>query len=96
MRRCRSRRQGRPATKAELAGWSSISCASWTRSSFFRAEERRASLIRAITVMLERRQWTGAEVHLMRGIIKDLAGGRKARQKISTTVEFRDGEDQCR
>ena len=51
---------------------------------FFRAEERRASLIRTITVMLERRQWTVAELHLMRGIIKELAGGRKARQKIST------------
>ena len=24
--------------------------------------------------MLERRQWTAAEVHLMRGIIKDLVG----------------------
>ena len=52
---------------------------------FFRAEERRASLIRAITVMLERRQWTGPEVHLMRGMIKDLVGGRKARQKVPTT-----------
>ncbi|MFO1046420.1 MAG: hypothetical protein U1E52_00735 [Geminicoccaceae bacterium] len=52
--------------------------------SFFRAEERRASLIRAIAVMLERRQWSASEVHLMRGIIKDLVGGRKARQKPAT------------
>ena len=46
---------------------------------FFRAAERRASLIRAITVMLERRAWTRPEVHLMRGIIKDISGGRRAR-----------------
>ena len=39
------------------------------------------SLIRTITVMIERRQWTESEAHLMRGIIKDLVGGRRARQK---------------
>ena len=44
------------------AVWSTIWCTSSTRSDFFRAEERRASLIRTITVMLERRQWTASEV----------------------------------
>ena len=54
---------------------------------FFRAEERRASLIRTITVMLERRRWNSSEVQLMRGIIKDLVGGRKARGKPRPAVE---------
>jgi tRNA/rRNA methyltransferase len=76
---------GEPATKAELAGLVEHLVRELDAVSFFRAEERRASLIRAITVMLERRQWNSSEVHLMRGIIKDLVGGRKARQKPSTS-----------
>jgi tRNA/rRNA methyltransferase len=74
-----------PATKAELQGLVDHLVRELDAVSFFRAEERRASLIRTVTVMLERRQWTGPEVHLMRGIIKDLVGGRKARQKSSTS-----------
>ncbi len=75
---------GSAATKAELAGLVAHLVRELDAVNFFRAEERRASLIRTVTVMLERRQWTGPEVHLMRGIIKDLVGGRKSRQKIST------------
>ena len=73
------RRRRRPRPRS--AGWSTIWCASSTQVSFFRADERRASLIRAISVMIERRGWTTPEIHLMRGIIKDLVGGRRARQK---------------
>jgi tRNA/rRNA methyltransferase len=69
-----------PATKAELAGLLDHLVRELVAVNFFRAEERRASLIRAIAVMLERRGWTTAEVHLMRGIIKDLTGGRRARR----------------
>jgi tRNA/rRNA methyltransferase len=70
-----------PATKAELAGLLEHLVRELDAVAFFRAEERRASLIRAIAVMLERRRWTTAEVHLMRGVIKDLTGGRRARQR---------------
>ncbi len=75
---------GEAATKADLGGLVDHLVRELDAVGFFRAEERRASLIRTITVMLERRQWTVAELHLMRGIIKELAGGRKARQKVST------------
>ena len=70
-----------PATKAELAGLVDHLVRELDMVNFFRTEQRRASLIRAIAVMVERRQWTASEVHLMRGVIKDLAGGRRARQK---------------
>lgn len=70
-----------PATKAEVAGLLDHLVRELDEASFFRTEQRRASLIRAIAVMLERRAWTTSEVHLMRGIIKDLVGGRRARQK---------------
>lgn len=69
-----------PATKAELAGLLDHLVRELDGVGFFRAQERRASLIRAIAVMLEKRAWTPSEVHLMRGIVKDLAGGRRARR----------------
>jgi tRNA/rRNA methyltransferase len=70
-----------PATKAEIAGLVDHLVRELDAVDFFRADERRASLIRAIAVMIERRHWTTPEVHLMRGMIKDLVGGRRARQK---------------
>jgi tRNA/rRNA methyltransferase len=73
-----------PATKAEVQGLVDHFVRELDQVSFFRAAARRASLIRAIAVMLERRHWTSSEVHLMRGMIKDLVGGRKARQKTAT------------
>jgi tRNA/rRNA methyltransferase len=72
---------GSPATKAELAGLLDHLVRELDEANFFRTAERRASLIQAIAVMIERRQWSTPEVHLMRGIIKDLVGGRRARQK---------------
>jgi tRNA/rRNA methyltransferase len=74
-----------PATKAEVGGLVDHLVRELDAVDYFRSEERRASLIRTITVTLERRQWNSSEVHLMRGIIKDLVGGRKARQKVSTS-----------
>lgn len=71
---------GAPATKAEVAGLLDHLVRELDAVNFFRAETRRASLIRAIAVMLERRQWTTPEVHLMRGMVKDIAGGRRARR----------------
>ncbi|MFL5335341.1 MAG: RNA methyltransferase, partial [Geminicoccaceae bacterium] len=73
-----------PATKAELGDLVDHLVRELDAVNFFRVEERRASLIRTITVLLERRQWNSSEVQLMRGIIKDLVGGRKERRKAST------------
>lgn len=69
-----------PATKAELAGLLDHLVRELDAANFFRTPQRRGSLVRAIAVMLERRGWTSSEVHLMRGIVKDLAGGRRARK----------------
>jgi tRNA/rRNA methyltransferase len=73
------------ATKAEIAGLLDHLVRELDGADFFRTDQRRASLVRAISVMIERRGWTTPEVHLMRGIIKDLAGGRRARQKMGDT-----------
>ena len=70
-----------PATKAEVGGVVDHLVRELDQVNFFRADERRASLIRAISVMIERRGWTTPEIHLMRGVIKDLVGGRRSRQK---------------
>ena len=77
----------RPATKAEIQGLVDHLVRELDQVDFFRAEERRASLIRAIAVMLERRQWTtpGGPSDARH----DQGSGRrpKARQKAATKVE---------
>ena len=70
-----------PATKAEVAGAVEHLVRELDAVDFFRSENRRGSLVDAISVMLERRRMTRPEVHLLRGIVKDLAGGRRARAK---------------
>ena len=75
---------GTPATKSEVGDLVDHLVRELDAVNFFRAEERRASLVRTVTVLIEKRQWNSSEVQLMRGIIKDLAGGRKARHKAST------------
>lgn len=67
------------ATKAEVAGLVEHLVRELDAVDFFRSPTRRGSLIHAIAVMLERRQMTRPEVHLLRGIVKDLAGGRRVR-----------------
>lgn len=81
--------EGAPATKAELGGLLDHLVRELDAVGFFRAEQRRASLIRAIAVMLERRRWTTPEVHLMRGVIKDLTGGRRARRPAAPSSDAR-------
>ena len=68
------------ATKAEVAGLVEHLVRELDAVDFFRSSDRRESLIHAITVLFERRSLTRPEVHLLRGIIKDIAGGRRARQ----------------
>lgn len=68
-----------PATKAEVAGLIEHLVAELDEVDFFRSPGRRASLVATITLALERRLLSKPEVSLFRGIVKDLAGGRKAR-----------------
>jgi tRNA/rRNA methyltransferase len=70
-----------PATKAEVAGLVEHLVRELDEVDFFRSPSRRGSLVHAITVMLERRRLARPEVHLLRGIVKDLSGGRRARPR---------------
>jgi tRNA/rRNA methyltransferase len=73
---------GEPATKAEVQGLVDHLVRELDAVDFFRSPDRRGSLIHAVTVLLERRQLQKPEVHLLRGIIKDIAGGRRARSGL--------------
>ena len=73
----------KPASKAEVQGLIDHLLAELDAIDFFRAADRRVSLALMIAQMLERRAMTTAEVDLMRGIIRDLAGGRRARRDRS-------------
>ncbi len=66
-----------PATKAELAGLLDHLLRELDAVDFFKSPDRRASLGAAIEVMLTRRGPTRSEVHLLHGIVKELAHGRR-------------------
>jgi tRNA/rRNA methyltransferase len=63
------------ATKAELEGLLDQLLAALDAVDFFKSPDRRRSLGPAIEVMLTRRGLTRSEVHLLRGIVKELAAG---------------------
>lgn len=66
-----------PAAKADLLRLHEALMAALDAVDFFKTPDRRGSLGQAILLMLERRGWTQPEVQLMRGIVKDLARGRR-------------------
>lgn len=66
-----------PAPKAELQGLIDHLLTELDAVDFFRAPDRRVSLSLAIAQLLERRSMSTSEIDLMRGIIRDLAGGRR-------------------
>jgi tRNA/rRNA methyltransferase len=70
-------REGEPATKAEINGLLMQLVDQLDRADFFKSENRRQGLIRTIKVMIERRAWTRPEVHLFRGMIKELTQERR-------------------
>ena len=72
-----------PATKAEVAGLVQHLVDELDAAEFFRSPDRRASLIGALTILFERRRLTRPEVHLLRGVVKDLSGGRRRRASVS-------------
>jgi tRNA/rRNA methyltransferase len=65
------------AEKAELAGLVDHLLRELEAVDFFKSPDRRESLGAAIGVMLARRGLTKSEVHLLRGIVKELAHGRR-------------------
>jgi tRNA/rRNA methyltransferase len=71
-----SRHEGEPATKAEVDGLLEQLVQELDRVDFFKSANRRQGLVRTIKVMVERRAWTRAEIHLFRGIVKELVLGR--------------------
>jgi tRNA/rRNA methyltransferase len=69
----------KPASKAEVAGLIDHLVGELDRVDFFRKSDRRGSLVLTIAQLLERRAMTSSEVDLMRGMVKELAGGRVRR-----------------
>jgi len=65
----------RPATKGEVQAMLDHLLSELDDAGYFRSESRRKTLARTVTMMFERRQLSGPEVQLMRGIIKELRHG---------------------
>lgn len=70
--------QRRPATKGELADLLDHLVAELDAVDFFRAPDRRVSMRRQLQTLFERAGLTEPDVHLLRGVVKELArGGRR-------------------
>jgi tRNA/rRNA methyltransferase len=69
---------GRPATKSELAGLLEHLISALDQVDFFRTPDRRESMARALKLIFARAGLHEPDVHLLRGVIKELArGGRR-------------------
>lgn len=64
-----------PATKIQVQGMLDHLFCELDAVGFFRSDSRRKSLTRTVGTMFERRWLTAPEVHLMRGMIKELRHG---------------------
>jgi tRNA/rRNA methyltransferase len=72
---------GRPATKGELDQLLEHLIAELDAVDFFRTPDRRASMSRALQLIFARAELHAPDVHLLRGVIKELArGGRRPRR----------------
>jgi tRNA/rRNA methyltransferase len=72
---------GRPATKGELDQLLEHLLAELDGVNFFRTTDRRASISRALQLIFARAELREPDVHLLRGVIKELArGGRRPRR----------------
>jgi tRNA/rRNA methyltransferase len=71
---------GRPATKAELGRLLDHLIAELDAVGFFRSDDRRQSMSRALKLIFARAGLHEPDVHLLRGVIKDLAHGRRRRR----------------
>jgi tRNA/rRNA methyltransferase len=69
---------GRPATKGELDQLLGHLIAELDAVNFFRTADRRASMSRALKLIFARAELREPDVHLLRGVIKEIArGGRR-------------------
>jgi len=69
---------GRPATKGELDQLLEHLIAELDAVDFFRTADRRASMSRALRLIFARAELRAPDVHLLRGVIKEIArGGRR-------------------
>ncbi len=80
--RPRRARVGPPATKGELAGLLDHLVAELDAADFFRTPDRRQSMVRALKAIFARAELGTPDVHLLRGTIKQLAQGRRARRQV--------------
>jgi tRNA/rRNA methyltransferase len=71
---------GAPATKGELAGLLDHLVAELDAADFFRTPDRRQSMVRALKAIFARAELGTPDVHLLRGVIKQLARGRRGRR----------------
>jgi tRNA/rRNA methyltransferase len=72
---------GRPATKGELDQLLEHLLAELDAVNFFRTPDRRASMSRALRLIFARAELREPDVHLLRGVIKELArGGMRPRR----------------
>ena len=70
----------RPANKGELSGLLDHLTAELDQADFFRTPERRQSMLQTMKVVIQRAGLREPDIHLLRGMIKALAGGpRKPR-----------------
>ena len=67
----------RPATKGELSGVLDHVAGELDHTNFFRTPERRQSMLKSIKIVIERARLREPDVHLLRGMIKALAGGNR-------------------
>lgn len=72
-----------PAAKADVRRLHEALMAELDEVDFFKTLERRRSFAITIETMLERRGFTISEVHLFRGIVKELTTARRRREALS-------------
>ncbi len=70
---------GPAATKGELAGLLDHLVAELDAADFFRTPDRRLSMVRALKAIFARAELGTPDVHLLRGVIKQLARGPRRR-----------------
>lgn len=71
---------GRRATKAELDGLLDHLVGELDATGFFRTADRRLSMARTLKAIFARADLREPEIHLLRGVIKELARGGRRRQ----------------
>ncbi len=64
----------RPATKGELSGLLDHVIGELDQTSFFKTPERRQSMMKNIKIVIERARLREPDIHLLRGMIKAIAG----------------------